>query len=133
MKILVVDDNAGTLNAIKVSLISRGHEVLTAKTGENALRIIKEAQINLEQLDLLLTDLRMSKMDGLQLLASAMELKPDIRGILMSAYGDDNIRHKVESMGNCAYLDKPFRPESLIELLEKTPCVDNAPNSRREL
>ena len=133
MKILVVDDDAGTLNAIKVSLISQGHEVLIAKTGENALKIIKEAQTNLEPLDLLLTDLRMSKMDGLQLLGSAMELKPDIRGILMTAYGDDQIRQKVESLGNCAYLDKPFRPESLIELLEKAPCIDNNLHSRREL
>ena len=117
MKILVVDDDPGTLNAVKVGLLSKGHEVLIAGSGEEALKIIKAKQANAEPLDLLLTDLRMPKMNGLKLIREARKIMPDIKAILMTAYGDDNVKRKTRALGLCGYMDKPFRPEALIEMI----------------
>jgi len=117
LKILVVDDDPGTLNAVKVGLLSKGHEVLIAGSGEEALKIIKAKQANAEPLDLLLTDLRMPKMNGLKLIREARKIMPDIKAILMTAYGDDNVKRKTRALGLCGYMDKPFRPEALIEMI----------------
>jgi DNA-binding NtrC family response regulator len=129
MKILVVDDDAGTLNAIKVSLMSVGYEIVTARDGETALKILEKAQRNAETVDLLLTDLRMPGMSGLELIQSARKLLPGIPSIIITAYGDDNILKDVEALKNCVYLDKPFRPETLIRLIEREFPVERDPCS----
>jgi CheY-like chemotaxis protein len=117
LKILIVDDDPGTLNAVKVGLMSKGHDALIAGSGEEALKIIKARQVNTEPLDLLLTDLRMPKMDGLRLIRAARKIMPDIKAILMTAYGDDNVKKKTRALRQCGYVDKPFRPEALIKMI----------------
>jgi CheY-like chemotaxis protein len=117
LKILIVDDDNGTLNAIKVGLLSKGHEALIAGSGEEALKIIKAKKSGAEPLDLLMTDLRMPKMDGLRLIRAARKIMPDIKAILMTAYGDDNVKKKTRALGQCGYMDKPFRPETLVNMI----------------
>jgi len=117
LKILVVDDDPGTLNAVKVGLLSKGYDVLIAGSGEEALKIIKAKQANAEPLDLLLTDLRMPKMNGLKLIRAARKIMPNIKAIIMTAYGDDNVKKKTKALGQCGYMDKPFRPETLIKMI----------------
>jgi len=117
LRILVVDDDPGTLNAVKVGLLSKGYEVFIAGSGEEALKIIESTQANSEPLDILLTDLRMPKMSGLKLIKSARKLRPDIKAIIMTAYGDDNVQKKARALGQCGYMDKPFRPEALIKMI----------------
>ena len=117
MDILVVDDDTGTLNAVKVGLLSKGHNALIAGSGEEALKIIKARKAKEEPLDLLLTDLKMPKMDGLKLIRAARKIIPEIKAILMTAYGDDNVKKKTRALGQCSYMDKPFRPEALIKMI----------------
>jgi CheY-like chemotaxis protein len=117
LKILIVDDDNGTLNSVKVGLLSKGHEAFIAGSGEEALKIIKARKTSADPLDLLLTDLRMPKMDGLRLIRAARKIMPDIKAILMTAYGDDNVKKKTRALGQCGYLDKPFRPETLIKMI----------------
>ena len=117
MKILVVDDDPGTLNAVKVGLLSKGYDALIAGSGEEALKIIKAKQANAEPLDLLLTDIRMPKMNGLKLIREARKIMPGIKAIIMTAYGDENIQEKAMELGQCGYMDKPFRPEMLIKII----------------
>lgn len=117
MKILVVDDDPGTLNAVKVGLLSKGYDALIAGSGEEALKIIKARQANAEPLDLLLTDMRMPKMNGLKLVREARKIMPDIKVIIMTAYGDENIQERTMELGRCGYMDKPFRPEMLIKMI----------------
>ena len=118
MKILVVDDDPGTLNAVKVGLLSKGYDALIAGSGEEALKIIKAKQANAEPLDLLLTDIRMPKMNGLKLIREARKIMPGIKVIIMTAYGDENIQEKAMELGQCDYMDKPFRPEALIRMIK---------------
>jgi CheY-like chemotaxis protein len=123
LRILVVDDDPSTLNAIKMGLMSKGYEVLIAESGEKALEIIKAAQANSEPLDLLLTDLRMPKMSGLKFIRSARKIRPDIKAIIMTAYGDEDFQKKARALGQCGYMDKPFRLEALIKMIV-TPKMD---------
>ena len=121
MRILVVDDDPGTLNAIKAGLISFGHEVLTAENGRRALKIIESFYGKQEPLNLLLTDMKMPGMNGLELVMSARRIEPDLYAIIMTAYGEEAyVRKRMEDIGGCGYVDKPFRPETLQQVIEKT-------------
>jgi DNA-binding response OmpR family regulator len=118
LRILVVDDDLGTLNSIKIGLFSRGHDVYTAASGEAALRIFQSTQSNKQKIDLLITDLRMREMPGLELIQSVRKIMPGIKAILITAYGDDSIKSMTLKLGQCAYLEKPFRPEDLLRKIE---------------
>jgi DNA-binding NtrC family response regulator len=118
LRILVVDDDTGTQNAIKVGLMSQGYEVFTAGSAEDALRIIQSTMEINEPPDLLLTDMRMPGMSGLELIQFARELIPDIRTIIMTAYGDDHVRTKIRKLSKCGYVEKPFQPWVLARMIE---------------
>jgi DNA-binding NtrC family response regulator len=120
MKILAVDDNSGTLNAIRVGLISYGYRVLTAHNAHEALTITQEAKRNCECVDLLLTDLTMPVINGLGLVLTAREIHPELYVIVMTTYGDDShIVRQMKFLKGCWLLDKPFRPETLQKVIEK--------------
>jgi DNA-binding NtrC family response regulator len=118
VRILIVDDDQGTLNAVRVGLISLGYEVFMAGSGENALDMIQSSLGNNEPIDLLLADLRMQGMSGLELIQSAREIMPNIRTIIMTAYGDEYVQTKIRRLGNCGFVEKPFQPWVLARMIE---------------
>lgn len=118
MRILVVDDDTGTLNALKAYLASAGHEAVVAKDGYQALSAIRTSTDRAESIDLLVTDLKMPGMDGLELIRAARNERPGLPIILMTAYGDDSVRREITGLGSCRYLDKPFSPETLLTEIE---------------
>lgn len=120
MKILIVDDDRGILNALKVGLTSFGHEVVVAENGNQALNIIEENK----SVDLMITDLKMPGMNGLELIRLAKESKPGFMVILITAYGDDSVREEVRNLGSCGYIDKPFRPEDIFKAIRKLDLHD---------
>jgi DNA-binding response OmpR family regulator len=118
MRILVVDDDTGTLNALKAYLASAGHEAVVAKDGYQALSVIRTSTDRAESIDLLVTDLKMPGMDGLELIRAAKNERPGLPIILMTAYGDESVRRELNGLGSCGYLDKPFSPEKLLKEIE---------------
>ena len=110
-RILVVDDEAGICTVVALALRSVGFWVETAESGENALAVMRRSLP-----DILLTDLRMDGMSGLDLLVKTREYFPTVTVILMTAYG--TIDSAVSAIRNGAfdYIVKPFTPEQ-IELL----------------
>ncbi|MBN1102703.1 MAG: response regulator, partial [Deltaproteobacteria bacterium] len=68
MRILIVDDDPGILNALRVGLTSVGHLNSTAGNGQEALDLLQSSNKIGEPIDLLVTDFRMPKMDGLELI-----------------------------------------------------------------
>jgi len=118
MRILVVDDDTGTLNALKAYLASAGHEAVVAKDGYQALSAIRASTDRAESIDLLVTDLKMPGIDGLELIRAAKNERPGLPIILMTAYGDESVRREVDGLGSCGYLDKPFSPEKLLKEIE---------------
>ena len=114
MRILVVDDDIGTVNALRAHLASSGYQVVTAKDAYQALSVIEASTQGAEPIDLMVTDFKMPGMTGLELIQSARKADPSLPAILMTAYGDDSLRRRATGEGCCRYLDKPFSPERLL-------------------
>ena len=117
MIILVVDDDPAILNALDANLTSFGYHVVTAKGGFEALKIIKSSRSENELVRFLVTDLKMPGMNGIELIRSARKLIPNLKAILITAYGDNNVRKAIKDLGGCGYLEKPFEPEKLHKLI----------------
>ena len=113
-RILVVDDEQGICSTIEAALKAAGHTVEVSESGEMALALMRKTVP-----DILLTDLRMDGMSGLDLLGKAREYFPSATVVVMTAYG--TIDTAVSAMKNGAYdyLLKPFTPEQLEHLIEK--------------
>ncbi len=111
--ILVVDDEKNMLLLLSTILEEEGYRVVTAFNGEEALRSLEGG------VDLVLSDLRMSKMDGLALLRRSKEISPSIPFIIITGYGA--IESAVEAMRNGAYdyITKPFDNNEIIGIVRK--------------
>ena len=112
--ILIVDDEKNYLIVLEALLGPEGYETVTADNAEAALRLIRESD-----LDLVITDMKMPHMSGLELLEASKKLKPDLPVIIMTAYG--TIEMAVEAMKKQAYdyITKPFKNEELKLTIKK--------------
>lgn len=108
VKILVIDDDPFIRDLLAKVLINEGYKVDTAEDGVKATE-----KISSEFYDVLITDLRMPEMDGMQLMYKALELQPDIDIIIITAYA--SIENAVEAIkrGAFDYIEKPFRLEKI--------------------
>jgi CheY-like chemotaxis protein len=120
MKILIVDDDGGTLNALRAYLVSAGHHVVTAKDGPQALSVLQAYTRREKSVDVMVTDLRMPGMTGLELIRKSRLERPRLPAVLTTAYGDESIQWEARSLSACGYLEKPFRPEDLLTKIEDT-------------
>jgi ActR/RegA family two-component response regulator len=98
--ILLVDDDERFLESLAERVRLRGFETLTAVNARDAIALAKENRILVA-----VVDLRLPDMDGLVAITKLKELQPEIRTILLTAYGDDKLREATEAL-NSAYFDK---------------------------
>ncbi|MFB0532955.1 MAG: response regulator, partial [Desulfatiglandales bacterium] len=105
MKILIVDYDPVTLNVLSASLTSLGHQVITAKNGREALDILTSSVNRDEQVKLLLTDLEIPYMSGLELIRSVRKMIPGLPAILMTAFSDRRVRDEVRRLDCCVYME----------------------------
>ena len=105
-KILIVDDEEIIRDSLAEWLTDSGYEALTAPDGLHALDIIKQQEI-----DVMISDLKMPGMDGIELLKKTKQINPDLPIIIMTAYGTVNSAIEVIKSGAYDYLEKPFCPE----------------------
>jgi two-component system NtrC family response regulator len=112
--ILIVDDEKNYLVVLEALLGPEGYEILTADNARNAIRLIEESE-----LDLVITDIKMPGISGMQLLEEAKKISPDLPIIMMTAYG--TIEMAVEAMKKraCDYITKPFQNEELKLTVKK--------------
>jgi DNA-binding NtrC family response regulator len=103
-KILVVDDERVAVKNLVHVLKKEGYEVIGTESGTNALRFLEE-----EQFDVVLTDLRMEKVDGLQILKKSRELYPDSEVIMITGYATLNSAVDAMKKGAYHYIAKPFK------------------------
>jgi len=113
-RILIVDDEADFLFSASVALRQAGFDVVEAAGGREALSRVKEFLRADKRFDLLLTDLRMPFMCGLELLAALEELGVDIPVIAVTGYCDDALRADLMKKGCNEFLEKPFEPHDLV-------------------
>jgi PAS domain S-box-containing protein len=117
-RLIVVDDEPELVKALGEAIADEGFEVSGFTTGSEAVSALKE-----KDFDLLLTDLMMPEMDGLELFRQAREIDPHIVGIVMT--GHATIKNAVSAMkiGVYDYLLKPFKVRTLIPLLDRALTV----------
>jgi two-component system response regulator AtoC len=113
-KILVVDDEESVCSMICVLLQKEGYQVSGATGGEEALERLGE-----ESFDLVLCDIRMPGMDGLQLLDRVGSLYPDVTVIMMSAFGTVDLAVEAMKRGAYDYISKPFKPDEVFLTMRK--------------
>jgi PAS domain S-box-containing protein len=107
--LLAEDDEAiRTLGARVLGAL--GYNVLVARTGGEALRIVAEYK---GKIDLIATDVVMPEMNGSQLVERVLEARPGIRVLFMSGYTDDEVMRRGVIDGQTAFLQKPFTPDLL--------------------
>lgn len=113
-RILVVEDDDNTRDALQRALTCSDNEVLLAQDGVAALGLLET-----QPADLVISDIRMPKMDGMQLLTQIKKRFPTTQVILVTAYG--KIQTAVEAMkeGAFHYLTKPIRLDELDELIQR--------------
>jgi DNA-binding NtrC family response regulator len=112
-KILVVDDELNQRQIYKLILEDDGHEVTTAQSGEQALRFASEMDF-----DLVLTDYKMTGMDGLTLLGELLKQDPSLIVIMMTAHGSVESVKEALRGGAFDYLEKPIDRDQLLKAVE---------------
>jgi DNA-binding response OmpR family regulator len=110
--ILIVDDEKNIRLTLSQVLETLGAEIDTAANGEEALMKLKGREFGL-----ILLDIRMPGMDGIEILRRAREIRPDIRVIMITAYGTIDSAVEAMKLGAVDFLQKPFDPEEIRELV----------------
>lgn len=112
--ILVADDEKSIRLTVSQALSSQGYEVSTAIDGSTALEQLKASPA-----DLLLLDIQMPGMDGIEVLQKAMAQQPSLKVIMISAHGSVDNAVDAMKLGAVDYLQKPFTPGELRELVDR--------------
>ena len=110
MNILLVDDDSTFLRVMGDALRDRGHHLRVASNGHDALEMLRQ-----DCPDIVISDLEMPEMGGIELMTKAHELAPNLAVVILSAVGDAASSSLAFQHGAYGYLQKPCRVEALIE------------------
>jgi len=113
-KILVVDDEQLIRWSLEQNLKKQGYEVVTAASGEDALRMVKEEEPNL-----MLLDIQLPGMNGMEVLEKVKEINEEIIVIMVTALGILETAVKAMRLGAFDYINKPFNLEELAIIIKK--------------
>lgn len=108
-KILVIDDEDIVRTSCSRTLVPEGYEVSLARNGAEGLKMAGE-----DRFDLVLTDLKMPDMDGIEVLRSIKEKWPETEVIIVTGYQTVDTAVKAIKLGAYDYIEKPFTPDALI-------------------
>jgi two-component system response regulator PilR (NtrC family) len=103
-RVLVVDDEKSMRDLLSITLEKEGYDVLTAAGGEPAIETLHR-----ETVDVVITDLRMPKVDGMQVLRAAKEISPDTAVIVITAVASTETAVEAMKLGAYDYITKPFK------------------------
>ena len=114
LSVLVVDDEASLRTSIEKNLELAGYSVVTEGDPLSALNLLKD-----QSFDIVLTDLKMPKIDGLEFINACKEKCPDAAIVLMTGFGNHDLALEAMRAGAYDYVPKPFEIEDLIFTLKK--------------
>ncbi len=122
-QVLIVDDEETLTWSLAKSLSHdrEAYEITTANDGETALSLIKE-----DSFDLVVLDIRLPGISGLDVLVKIKEINPATKVIIMTAYGSSEIKAKAKARGSLFYIEKPFEIDQMRELILKALREDSA-------
>ena len=113
-KILIVDDEQAVLQSLDVLLTTEGYEVVAFRNGCQATEIIKN-----EPFDLLITDIRMTPVNGIELIRLARQRTPPVPCIVISAYNSDEAVQECYNSGCRSFFPKPFNVNKVVAAVQQ--------------
>ncbi len=102
-RVLVVDDERSMRELLAIVLKREGYEVLLAENGRMAVEALNRGSV-----DVLISDIKMPDMSGVEVLRAAKQADPDILGIMITAFASTDTAVEAMRLGACDYLSKPF-------------------------
>ena len=126
-RVLLVDDEVGVRQSWDRFLSDAGFDVTTAEDGERAIGRLKS-----EPVDVVVSDLKMPRMDGMELLRWLQHEQPDTPFILLTGYGSEEVERRVEELGGFSYLHKPVNPEALSAVITAALIQEQAEEKKRQ-
>src|SRR5690349_1401756 len=112
--ILLVEDEANVLKMLE-RFLSPSYRCLAATNGKDALEILKTEK----EIDIVVTDVRMPVMDGIQLIRALKRIRPHMPAIAMTAYGSEETAVEALRAGATNYLRKPFKTQEFLSIVRK--------------
>lgn len=128
MKVLIVEDDPASRNYLCDTVEAEGHETKTAEDGEIGLKIFKE-----QQPDLVISDIQMPVVDGLELLEAIRRQSSDSIVVMATAYGSEEYAMQALRLGANNYMKKPIRHAELLPLLRKYSSIIEARTVEHEI
>ncbi|GIN20289.1 MAG TPA: response regulator [Bacillus bacterium] len=119
-KVLIVDDQFGIRTLLNEVLQKEGYEIFQAANGFQALSVTEQ-----HAPDLVLLDMKIPGMDGLEILKKMKEINPDIRVLIMTAYGELDLIEQTKKLGALAHFSKPFDIEEIRSAVKKYLLVNS--------
>ncbi len=113
-QVLIVDDEPNLRKILSAQLSRDGYDVLTAEDGEQGLHLLREHHI-----DLVITDLKMPKVDGMTLLKRALEIEPELPVVLITAHGTIDTAVEALKRGAFDFVTKPFDKDEVRQIVAK--------------
>lgn len=114
IKILLVDDDKDLCKIVSDILKKEGRFVRIAYDGESAINKLKS-----EKFGLMILDYKLSGKNGLQVFEESKQLSPSLPTIMISAYGNTEVRARAKSLGIYTFLDKPFNIKRLVKIVNR--------------
>ena len=113
-KILLIDDEKDIQDVVAIALADLGHDVISANDGESGLRLCEKASPQI-----VITDVRMPRMDGIRVLELVKKRNPDIEVIVVTAFGEMDVAIRALQLDASDFITKPINDTSLQLALER--------------
>ncbi len=113
-RVLVIDDEAIVRVSCERVLEPEGYEVVVTSRGDEAIKLLEK-----EHFDIVLTDLKMPDMDGLEVLKTIKQRWPDVIVIIITGYGTISTAVQAIKLGAYEYIEKPFTPHDILKVVER--------------
>ncbi len=117
-KILLVDDDEGIAWIMKKIVKEAGHRLMTAATAKEGMGKFKRSR----DLDMAIIDLRLGNDSGFTFVKKAKEVNDKVKFVMISAFGDPDIKAKAREIGVRHFLDKPLKAEKLLDIIQRD-CI----------
>jgi CheY-like chemotaxis protein len=118
--ILLLEDNEEFRSILAENLEDEGHTIHQAASGREAVEVGARTPV-----DLVITDVRMAGIDGIDALAGLREIHPNLRSIVITGYANDEAPSRAIKQGACDYLYKPFKLSELLTSIERVLNADD--------
>lgn len=124
MRVLVIEDNPGMRDYLRVALEGAGHAVLTASNGQEALAYMEGHKVQV-----VLTDLFMPEMDGIEVIAALRRHFPGVKVLAMSGRPGVDYLTVAKELGAARILRKPFAMDELLNAVDGTRAAPSSASS----